>query len=191
MVVPTADLAASDGPLLEVVKQGPLGSTTKLFSAIGLLALSNGALINMIMASRLIYGMAEERRPAAAVLGIVHPGRRTPWVAILFTTLLGAVLVLTGDLATLAETTVALLVCVFTVVNVSRAGAAPRRRSTTTTSASRRILPVIGIAISIALLTQVEGEAFARAGIVMALGVALWFVNYLVLRREESQGSTT
>jgi basic amino acid/polyamine antiporter, APA family len=189
MVVPTADLAASDGPLLEVVKQGPLGIDTKLFSAIGLLALSNGALINMIMASRLLYGMSEERvlpRPFSVVL----PERRTPWVAIVFTTLLGAVLVITGDLEKLADTTVALLVCVFAVVNVC---VLVLRREEVGHEHFRvpSVLPVIGVAISIALLTQVEGEAFARAGIVMALGVALWFVNYLVLRREESQGSTT
>ncbi len=189
MVVPTADLAASDGPLLEVVKQGPLGIDTKLFSAIGLLALSNGALINMIMASRLLYGMSEERilpRPFSVVL----PERRTPWVAIVFTTLLGAVLVITGDLEKLADTTVALLVCVFAVVNVC---VLVLRREEVDHEHFRvpSVLPVIGVAISIALLTQVEGEAFARAGIVMALGLALWFVNYLVLRREESQGSTT
>ncbi len=68
MVVPTSDLADSSGPLLEVVKQGPLGIPEKLFSAIGLLALSNGALINMIMASRLLYGMAEEGVVPAVVL---------------------------------------------------------------------------------------------------------------------------
>ena len=60
-VVPTGDLSASSGPLLEVVQQGPLGIPEKVFSAIGLLALANGALINMIMASRLLYGMARER----------------------------------------------------------------------------------------------------------------------------------
>jgi basic amino acid/polyamine antiporter, APA family len=77
MVVPTSDLTESSGPLLEVVRGGPLDVPEKLFAAIGLLALSNGALINMIMASRLLYGMAEERvvpRPFARVL----PGRRTP-----------------------------------------------------------------------------------------------------------------
>ncbi len=45
-------------------------------------------------------------------------------------------------------------------------------------------LPVIGVGISIALLTQVEGEAFARAGILVLLGLVLWCVNFLVLRRE-------
>ena len=90
MVVPTGDLASSDGPLLEVVKQGPLGIPEKLFSAIALLALANGALINMIMASRLLYGMSEERRGAAAASAPCTPARRTPWVAIVFTTALGA-----------------------------------------------------------------------------------------------------
>ncbi len=66
MVVPTPDLAGSDGPLLEVINQGPLGVPEKLFSAIGLLALSNGALINMIMSSRLLYGMSQGAGHAGA-----------------------------------------------------------------------------------------------------------------------------
>ena len=45
MVVPTADLASSSGALLEVIRQGPLDIPEKLFAAIGLLALSNGALM--------------------------------------------------------------------------------------------------------------------------------------------------
>ena len=106
---PPATSSASSGPLLEVVKQGPLGIPEKLFSAIGLLALSNGALINMIMASRLLYGMAKED-VVPAPLGIVGSARRTPWVAILFTTAIAAVLIITGDLSKLADTTVALLV---------------------------------------------------------------------------------
>jgi basic amino acid/polyamine antiporter, APA family len=181
-VVPVSDLASSSGPLLEVVKQGPLGIDTKLFSAIGLLALANGALINMIMASRLLYGMSEERvvpRP----FGRVHPGRRTPWVAIAFTTLLGAVLVITGDLEKLADTTVALLVVVFAIVNAT---VLVLRRDRVDHDHFRvpSVVPVIGIGISIALLTQVEGDAYARAGLVLALGVGLWLVNMLLLRRE-------
>jgi APA family basic amino acid/polyamine antiporter len=56
---------------------------TKVFSAIALFALSNGALINMIMASRLMYGMAAQGI-VPRQLGRVHGGRRTPWVAIVF-----------------------------------------------------------------------------------------------------------
>lgn len=95
-VVPTQQLADSDGPLLEVVKEGPPSVPTTLFSGIALFALFNGALINMIMASRLVYGMAEEGI-VPSVLGRVSPARRTPFTAIVFTTLIAAALVLTGD----------------------------------------------------------------------------------------------
>jgi APA family basic amino acid/polyamine antiporter len=188
IVVPTGDLVRSSGPLLEVVKQGPLGIPEKLFSAIGLLALSNGALINMIMASRLLYGMAQEGvvpRPFAAVL----PTRRTPWFAIAFTSSIAAVLVATGDLGSLADTTVALLVIVFGVVNVS---VLVLRRETVDHEhfVVPSVVPVIGVLISLALLTQVQGATYGRAAILVALGVVLWIANWLILRRQGGQAAT-
>ena len=83
--IPYAELEAR---LLEVVKAGPIAVPPKLFSLIALLAVSNTALINMIMGSRLLYGMAEEGI-VPRVLGWTHSTRRTPWVAIVFTALLG------------------------------------------------------------------------------------------------------
>ena len=72
MVVPTQQLTESDGPLLEVVREGPLGVPTKLFAGIALLAVANGALINMIMASRLVYGMSV-RGVVPRIFDKVHP----------------------------------------------------------------------------------------------------------------------
>ena len=118
MAVPTDKLVDSDGPLLEVVDQGPLAMSTKVFAAIALFALTNGALINLIMASRLVYGMSREGIVPEA-LGRVHPGRNTPYVAIVFTASLAALLVLVGDLETLADTTVLLLLFVFVCVNTA------------------------------------------------------------------------
>src|SRR3954447_15855569 len=118
MAVPAGTLAESDGPLLEVVTQGPLSVNSKVFSAIALFAIVNGCLLNLVMASRLMYGMANEG-VVARVLGRVHEGRRTPWVAILFTAAIAAVLVTLGDLETLADTTVLLLLLVFIGVNVA------------------------------------------------------------------------
>jgi amino acid transporter len=184
MVVPTSDLASSDGPLLEVINQGPLGLPEKMFSAIGLLALANGALINMIMASRLLYGMSKEGvmpRP----LGIVHEGRRTPWVAILFTSAIAAVLVIEADLEKLADTTVALLVMVFLIVHIC---VLVLRREDVDHDHFRVpvVVPVIGIGISLALLTQIEGRVWPRVGILLAIGLVLWAINWLVVRREKS-----
>ena len=181
-VVPTADLSASEGPLLEVVKQGPLNIPEKVFSAIGLLALSNGALINMIMASRLLYGMSEER-VVPAPFGLVHPERRTPWFAIVFTTVLAVILVSTGDLGDLADTTVALLLVVFIIVNVT---VLVLRRDPVEHDHFKipSVIPVIGIGISIGVLTQTDGEIFARAGLILLLGVAVYVLNALLVRRE-------
>ncbi len=183
-VVPIGDLSQSSGPLLEVVKQGPLGIPEKVFSAIGLLALSNGAMINMIMASRLLYGMARED-VVPKPLGVVS-GRQTPWVAILFTTAIAAVLIVTGDLEKLADTTVALLLVVFTIVNVT---VLYLRRDSVDHDHFQipSVVPVLGVAVSIALLTQVEGETWVRAGIMIAIGVALWVVNAIALRATNSR----
>jgi amino acid transporter len=181
MVVPTADLAGSSGALLEVVRQGPLDIPVKLYSAIGLLALSNGALINMIMASRLLYGMAQEG-VMPRTFGVVLPGRRTPWAAIAFTSAIAAALVATGDLGALADTTVALLVIVFAIVNVC---VLVLRREEVEHEHFRvwSFVPVLGVAISLALLTQIHAATYARAALLVSSGAVLWAVNQLVARR--------
>ena len=164
MAVPTADLAASSGPLLEV-NQGPLEVNDKVFSAIGLLALSNGALINLIMASRLLYGMAEEKvmpRP----LAYVNPARKTPVVAIALVTALAIGLAATGDLADLASTTVLLLLAVFIVVNISvlvlKKDRVDHDHFTVPTW-----VPIVGAIGAAVVLTQPDAETYARAGLIM------------------------
>lgn len=134
-VVPTQQLADSDGPLLEVVKEGPLSVPTTLFSGSALFALFNGALINMIMASRLVYGMAEEGS-VPSVLGRVSPARRTPFTAIVFTTLIDH----------------------------------DHFRTPT-------FIPVLGAIVSLGMFTQHEAGTYLRAGILLVVGVVLWFVN--------------
>lgn len=176
--VPTQTLADSSGPLLEVVQLGPLSVSTKLFSAIALFALTNGALINLIMASRLIYGMAAQgivpRR-----LGRIHGGRRTPWVAILFTGALAGVLIAVGSLEHLADTTVLLLlgvfVCVNTAVLVLRRDPVEHEHFHAPT-----ILPVVGVLTSLGLIVKTaldESVTFAYAGGLLGLGVVLWLVD--------------
>ena len=176
MAVPTDRLASSSGPLLEVVQIGPLSMSTEVFSAIALFALANGALINMIMASRIVYGMSRERILPAG-LGLVHGGRQTPWVAILATTALAMVLIASGDLSELADTTVLLLLLVFTAVNIAvlvlRRDPVPHPHFHAPT-----LIPLIGAGVSVALMTTKEGEIFLRAGILLLVGVALWAVNW-------------
>ncbi len=112
--------------LVEVVGIGsPDFPIDKVFPFLAVFAVANTALINMLMASRLIYGMAKQR-VLPQQLGRVLRGRRTPWAAILFTTVLAVLLIwyVTNDpesniVANLSSTTAFLLLCVFAVVNVA------------------------------------------------------------------------
>ena len=117
---------AEGAALLEVVHKGsPDFPIDRIFPFLAVFAVANTALINMLMASRLIYGMARQDvlpRP----LGKVLPGRRTPWAGIAFSTLLalGLIWYVSSDpesniVANLSGTTAFLLLCVFTVVNVA------------------------------------------------------------------------
>ncbi|HEV3407331.1 MAG TPA: APC family permease [Gaiellaceae bacterium] len=188
MVVPTQQLAGSDGPLLEVVREGPLGIPTRLFSAIALLAVANGALINLIMASRLTYGMANERILPRA-FGFVHAGRRTPWFAIIFTAALCAILIVIGTLSELAQATVMLLLTVFTLVNISVL-VLRRERVEHEHFVAPSVFPIAGAVVSIAMLikliTQQESSLpFVIVVVLLAGGAALWWINRLVLGRTE------
>lgn len=180
MVVPVDRLASSSAPLLEVTSIGPLAVPDRVFSAIALFALANGALINLIMASRLMYGMAEQGvvpRPFGRVL----PNRRTPWVAIAFTTALAAGLLVTGDLGDLAETTVLLLLAVFAIVNVA---VLVLRRDPVEADHFRSptVMPVIGFVVSVGLMTTKDGEDFLRATVLVGVGALLWVVTRLARR---------
>ena len=181
MAVPTDRLAGSDGPLLEVVQLGPIAMNTKVFSAIALFALANGALINMIMASRLIYGMAQQGivpRP----MGRVHGERRTPWVAIVFVAVLALALVALGDLESLADTTVLLLLAVFISVNVAVLVLRGDRVQHDHWRAPT-VLPVLGVVACAALIVQKAFEdavIFAYAGGLIALGVVLCLISRAV-----------
>ena len=175
MVVPVDRLASSSAPLLEVTSIGPLAVPDRVFSAIALFALANGALINLIMASRLMYGMSEQG-VVPGLFGRILPNRRTPWAAIAFTTALAAGLLVTGDLGDLAETTVLLLLAVFAIVNVA---VLVLRKDTVGVDHFRSptAMPVIGFVVSIGLMTTKDGEDFLRAAILVGIGVLLWFLT--------------
>jgi APA family basic amino acid/polyamine antiporter len=188
MVVPTGILAESSGPLLEVVERGPIAIPTQLFAAIALLAVSNGALINMIMASRIIYGMGDQG-VMPTVFSSVHPGRRTPWVSIAFTAAIALIVLVTigrndEALSTLGSTTVVLLLLAFVMVNIS---VLVLRRDEVGHEHFRAptAFPVLGAVVASALLIYQAASditVFGLAAALLAVGVVLYGVNILVKR---------
>ncbi|MFC7017980.1 APC family permease [Streptomyces viridiviolaceus] len=176
-------LEDSSGPLLEVVKAGGIDFPPRLFALIALFAVTNSALINIMMASRLCYGMANERILPRA-MGRVLPRRRTPVVGIVFVSLLAIGLVSTGEIAGLGDTTAFLLLCVFAVVNIAvlvlRRDRVEHQHFRTPTA-----LPVLGAITSLILaspLSDRPADVYIRAGVLLAIGIGLWALNKAVMK---------
>jgi basic amino acid/polyamine antiporter, APA family len=183
-LVSPADLGQGETPLLKVVQAGAPNFPLWIFGFITMFAVANSALINMLMASRLVYGMSREH-VLPPIFGKVHPTRRTPYLAIAFTTLLAFGLILfVGEVPALGGTTALLLLFVFTIVNIAvlilRREKVEHDHFRTPT-----FLPVIG-AISCAFFagpwTGRDPVQYKIAGVLIAVGVVLWVVTVLVNR---------
>jgi len=190
-LVPASQLAEGETPLLKVVEAGAPGFPLGIFAFITMFAVANTALINMLMASRLIYGMGREG-VLPAVFGRVHAGRRTPYVAIVFTTLLAfALITFVGEIPALGGTTALLLLCVFVVVNIAVL-VLRRDRVAHEHFATPAVLPVLGVLTCAFLAGPWTGRdpiQYKVAGILMAIGVGLWLLTVLVHRRRDRASS--
>ena len=183
-LVAPEQLGEGETPLLKVVQAGAPSFPVEIFGFITMFAVANTALINMLMASRLVYGMSRER-VLPTVLGKVHPTRRSPYIAIGFTTLLAfGLITFVGEIPALGGTTALLLLCVFTVVNVAVL-VLRRDRVEHQHFRSPTILPILG-ALSCAFLvgpwTGRDPVQYTIAGILIAIGVVLWVVTVWVNR---------
>ena len=183
-LVPPEELGEGETPLLKVVAVGAPNFPVAIFGFITMFAVANSALINMMMASRLVYGMSREHVLPPA-LGKVHATRRTPYVAIVFTTLLAfGLITFVGEVPALGGTTALLLICVFTIVNVAvlvlRRDPVEHEHFRTPT-----VLPVLG-ALCCAFLagpwTGRDPVQYQVAGILLLIGIALWVVMAFVNR---------
>src|SRR5690606_5215918 len=181
VILPPEALGESSAPLLDVVRATGYAVPDNLFALVALVAVANGALLTMIMASRLAYGMAD-RGLLPVALTRVLPRRRTPWLAIVLTTLVAMVLTVTGSLAVLAETVVLLLLFVFIATNVAVLVlrkdriAEPHFRTPT-------VMPVLAILSCLLLLAQQSAGTWLRAGLLLGLGIILYGVGRWQARR--------
>lgn len=174
-VVPHAELAQSKQPLVDVVVRAAPWFPAVLFSFISMFAVANTALLNYIMGSRLIYGMAHQGL-LPKFLSQVHPKRQTPHVAILTMMVIVLALALSGDIAVLAKSTSVLLLSVFIVVNASLLVLKRRDGEPKGTFRVPSVVPALGIVVSLAMLSQSGPEERRIAAIVIVAIAALYFV---------------
>lgn len=117
-VMSAVELGTSSAALVDVVARAAPSFPTPVFAAIGIFAVANTALINLIMGSRLLYGMSRQGLLPAA-FGRVHEKRQTPQLAIIVLVVTVIALMLIADIDQLAAATSLLLLTSFVVVNLS------------------------------------------------------------------------
>jgi amino acid transporter len=117
LAVPVESLIASDAPLVTVL--GAAGPSLRYtITVISIIAITNTGLAQIIMTSRIIYGMARQGT-APKAFGHVHPATRTPLKGTLFVAAIVLVLALWLSVLTLAQATSAIILAVFILVNVA------------------------------------------------------------------------
>jgi len=114
---PIDELGRSEAPLA-LIYQRAAGTSPILISAIAMAAVVNGALIQIIMGSRVCYGLARQGW-IPETLGRVHSRTRTPVVATLVVSGLVLVMALWLPVETLARVTSLLLLMVFALINLA------------------------------------------------------------------------
>lgn len=115
--LPAQELAASKAPLAALVEH--TGHTsTYIIAGISIIAILDGALIQIIMASRVLYGMGA-RNMAPSIFSYVSPVTRTPLVSTAVITLLILFLALALPMITLAKTTSFITLLIFAAINAA------------------------------------------------------------------------
>ena len=203
-VIPAGEITAPKNPeagiLLDVVRIGaPDVPIDKIFPFMTVFAVANTALINMLMASRLVYGMATQGVLPKS-LGKVLPRTRAPWTAIVFTTGLALVLIVVVRLqsentvvSALSGTTALLLLAVFAVVNIALL---VLRREPAVEGGFRAptAVPVLGAIACLYLLgpwARLDADMiqYKIAAGMLAVGVVLWALTYVSNRRRDESSS--
>ena len=117
LALPIDKLITSEAPLAVIVESRN-HDYTSFISAISLIAVVNGALIQIIMASRVLYGMGKNRL-APRLLAKVHPRTQTPLISTGLVSFLILVLALWLPLVTLAQITSFITLMIFACVNLA------------------------------------------------------------------------
>ncbi len=161
LALPINDLASSKAPLALIVENSvEAGSykSTLFISGISLIAVVNGALIQIIMASRVLYGMGNTGL-APRILAKVHPRTQTPLLSTGLAVIAVLILALWLPLVTLAQVTSFITLAIFAVVNLALIRLKLRTPSVPGTVHYPLWVPIMGASLSIIFLSIQSGLA--------------------------------
>ena len=156
LAVSPEELAASNAPLALVFER--CGGPAPLLGAIAMIALVNGALVQMVKASRVLFGMAGQG-PVPRVFGRVHSRTRTPLHATVAVTAVAGLLAAALPLAALAETTSAITLSTFALANLALVVIKLRHEPPEGATVYPLFVPVLGFVSSAAfVLFEIVGR---------------------------------
>ncbi len=177
-VVPYADLANRDlgAPLSQITRRAAPWLGGWVFGAITLFAVANTALLNSIMGSRLVFGMACQGLLPRS-LSAVHPKLRTPHVAILILTGVALALALAGTIPDLARATSVLLLLVFMAMHAALVAVKLRRGEPTGRFEVPMAVPLAGFAVCLLLLLHARAAELTIASSLLAAILLLYLFH--------------
>ncbi len=173
-VVPAGELAQSKEPLVDVLTKAAPWFPSPIYSLIALLAVSNTALLNFVMGSRLLYGMATQGLMPKK-LSEVHSKRATPHVAVLVILVILLILSLSGNIESLAKSTSVLLLASFAAVNLALL-ILQKKDKTKGRFEVPAFVPMAGFGICLAMLSQANKNEASIAGAIVVAIMILYFV---------------
>lgn len=149
-LVSADELSSSSAPLALVYEKAT-GDKAVILSLIGMFAVINSALIQIIMVSRILYGMSSKGW-MPKFLGVVNTKTSTPVYATIVTALITLTLTLVLPLLTLAQSTSFLIFIVFTLVNLSLIRIKLKHPSPKDVKIYPIWIPIIAIVLNVAML---------------------------------------
>ncbi|MBU3905157.1 MAG: amino acid permease [Nanoarchaeota archaeon] len=174
-------LGTSSAPLADVAEAAMPGSGI-LLSIVALFATANTVLIILIVESRMMWGMARDKS-LPKILSKIHKGRRTPWVAILLSTIIAGIFVLTSAITTIAQVTDLVVFLIFISVNVSLIALRYKKPNLKRpfkvpfNIGKFPVLPLLGILISIGLMTHLESVVYSYLGLIIVVGLFIYIIH--------------
>ncbi len=150
IAVPVESLQQSKAPLA-LVYQNSTGKDPVLISIISMFAVINGALIQIIMSTRILYGMSSQKW-LPNLFSKVNKHTHTPLVATMLVVSLLLTTALILPLVTLAKTTSFLLLIVFGLVNLALIFLKRRQPYAPNIRTYPFLIPVLGLIFSFGMV---------------------------------------
>lgn len=174
-------------PLIDVVKRAAPWFPVQAYGIIPAFAVFNTGLLNLLMASRLVYGMS--RRPnnqLPSVFSYIHPQWHTPVKGLIFATAIVVVMVTaTDNVATLAGTCTTFLLIVFAILH----GALLKQKLNKTSARPKfqipSFIPVLGVVCCLSLLVSRPVEHYKVAFYLLAIALVLFIINRFILGKTD------